>query len=181
MSLVGQFYIAGDKSIALNQRGFVKLKNETFSSADLKNLYLSVKDQSRKGIEVIVAYNPADASHVTVGYETRCGKKFTYVVPNFDIDSFNGQVLSFAERKSNRAPKDGAWSCSSTFKPAKRKKNERSPGGVPTPNERSETEMTERPKKSNEEFMAAKQKRVEPADTAPLPSENDYYSDGDYI
>lgn len=169
------------KSIALNQRGFVKLKNETFSSADLKNLYLSVKDQSRKGIEVIVAYNPADASHVTVGYETRCGKKFTYVVPNFDIDSFNGQVLSFAERNSNRAPKDGAWSCSSIFKPIKRVKNERSSGGITIPGERSETEMTDRPKESNKEFVASNQKRVEPADTTPPTNESDYYSDGDYI
>lgn len=171
------------KETTLYSRGYVVADTQRFSSTDLKYLYIKLKPQGHS-LKVIVAWNPADASCVTVTGTDKDGRTFTYCVPNQDLEDFNYEIKSFEELKANRPAKELRWSTSTIVNSTTRKINKRKPPGVPIPQssvlDKEEASTQDRIDKSNSDYTKAKIKKPLKDLDADL-SDDGYYTDEDYF
>ena len=103
------------RETTLYERGFVILNNQQFSSTELNLLYKNHKKRGEKNLKVIVSYNPADATCVTVSLAKNGTEVYSFVVPNRDVDLFNDTFPSFAELNELRTPKQGSHHSATTF------------------------------------------------------------------
>lgn len=171
------------KEAALNSRGYVVIDTQKFSSTDLNILYIKLKPQGHS-LNVIVAWNPADAAYVTVTGTDKDGRTFTYPVPNRDLEHFNYEIKSFEELKANRPAKELRWSTSTIVNSTTRKISKRKPPGVPIPQsselDKEVASTQERIDKSNSDFKKAKIKKPLKELDVDL-SDDGYYTDEDYF